>query len=118
MAKKVDIKTPPKLFKETQEIISKISSQLNGDFISYWVSGNSRIAGDDAIAFYEVFKSKKKKNTLYLFIKSDGGSGQASLRIVSLLRKYYKKIIAFVTIDCASAATMLALGADIIKMGP
>lgn len=118
MAKKVETKTPPKLFKETQAIISKISSHVDGDFVSYWVSRNSRIAGEDAVAFYEVFKTKKKKDTLYIFIKSDGGSGEASLRIVNLLRKYYKKVIAFVTIDCASAATMLALGADTIKMGP
>lgn len=35
-----------------------------------------------------------------------------------MLRKYYKKIIAFVPLDCASAATMLVMGADVIKMGP
>lgn len=40
------------------------------------------------------------------------------MRIVNLLRKYYKRIIVLVPLDCASAATMLALGADIIKMGP
>lgn len=35
-----------------------------------------------------------------------------------MLRKYYKKIIAFVPLDCASAATILVMGADVIKMGP
>lgn len=116
--KKNDIKIPPKLFEETQSLIKIISKTLDGDFISYWTSGNSRIAGDDIVAFYEALKNEKKKDTLYLFIKSDGGSGEASLRIVNLLRKYYKKIIAFVPLDCASAATMLVLGADKIKMGP
>jgi len=118
MALKKAIKTPPKLYKETQELISIISKNLNGDFISYWTSANSRIAGDDTVPFYEILKNKKTKDTLYLFLKSDGGSGEGALRIVNLLRKYYKQIIALIPLDCASAATMLALGADVIKMGP
>ena len=118
MANKKVIKTPPKLYNETQSLITSISKGLDGDFISYWTSANSRINGDDTVPFYEIFKSRKTKNTLYLFLKSDGGSGEGSLRIVNLLRKYYKKIITLVPLDCASAATMLALGADIIKMGP
>ena len=118
MANKKAVKIPPKLFNETQALIRSISKKLDGDFIAYWISANSRIVGDDTVPFYEVFKGKKIKNTLYLFIKSDGGSGEASLRIVNLLRKYYTKIIALVPLDCASAATMLVLGADIIKMGP
>ena len=113
-----EIKTPPKLFKETQRLIDGISKKLDGDFMSYWISANSRIVGDDIIAFYEILKNNKKRDTLYLFIKSDGGSGEASLRIVNLLRKYYKSIVALIPLDCASAATMLALGADSIKMGP
>lgn len=118
MATKKVIKTPPTLFNETQKLIKTISQDLDGDFISYWISGSSRIVGDDTIPFFDVFKGDKSKQTLYLFIKSDGGSGEGSLRIISLLRKYYKKIIALVPLDCASAATMLVLGADVIKMGP
>lgn len=116
--KKTDIKIPPKLFNETQNLIQEISKNLDGDFISYWVSANSRIVGDDTVAFYEILKNNIKKDKLYIFIKSDGGSGEASLRIVNLLRKYYKKIVALIPFDCASAATMLALGSDSIRMGP
>lgn len=112
------IKTPPKLFDETQNIIAKISEKLDWDFMSYWTSSRSRIVGDDIIAFYEILKNTKKKDTLYLFIKSDGGSGETSLRIVNLLRKFYKNIIALIPLDCASAATMLALGSNEIQMGP
>lgn len=118
MAAKKGIKTPPKLFKETQYLMNSISKELDGDFVSYWVSSNSRIFGDDTVPFYEILKSRKNQNTLYLFLKSDGGSGEGSLRIVNLLRQYYKKIVALIPLDCASAATMLALGADIIQMGP
>lgn len=118
MKSKKIIKTPPKLFNETQKLVYSISGQLDGDFIAYWTSSNSRIVGDDVVSFYEACKSKKTSETLYLYIKSDGGSGEASLRIVNLLRKYYKRIIALVPLDCASAATMLVLGADLIMMGP
>ena len=117
MTKKT-VKVPPKLFSETQELVKTISKGLDGDFISYWTSSNSRIIGEDTIAFNEVLKRNKKKPTLYLFIKSDGGVGEASLRIVNLLRKYYTNIVALVPLNCASAATMLALGADRIQMGP
>lgn len=116
--KEIPIKVPPKLFEETQTIIQEIASKLDGDFITYWISGSSRIVDEDAIAFYEVLRNKKRRRNLYLFIKSEGGSGEASLRIINLLRKYYKKITAFVPLDCASAATMLVLGADVIQMGP
>lgn len=116
--KEISIKVPPKLFEETQTIIQEIASKLDGDFITYWISGSSRIVDEDAIAFYEVLRNKKRRRNLYLFIKSEGGSGEASLRIINLLRKYYKKITTFVPLDCASAATMLVLGADVIQMGP
>ncbi len=113
-----DIKKPPILFEQTQKIISKINHNVDADFISYWISGNSSISGEDVIAFYEILKSRKCKETLYLFVKSGGGSGKGALRIVNLLRKYYKKIVALVPLDCASAATMLVLGANKILMGP
>ncbi len=121
MAKKkkedIQLQSPPVLFKETQSIISDIRAKVEGDFMSYWVSGNSRIIMDDVVAFYEILKNKERHKRLYLFIKSGGGNGKASLRIINLLREYYEEIIALVPLDCASAATMLALGADCIEMG-
>ncbi len=115
---KVNIKKPPILFNETQKVISKISKQLDGDFLTYWTSGNSRIVDEDVIAFFEVLRDQKLKSKLYFFVKSGGGSGEGALRIVNLLRRYYDNITAFVPLDCASAATMLVLGADSILMGP
>ncbi len=118
MKEGIDIKKPPILFKKTQEIVGKISQLSKGDFMSYWVSSNGRIIGDDTIVFHDVLKNNRKSDTLFLFIKSDGGSGEASLRIINLFRQFYNKIIAYVPLDCASAATMLVLGADSINMGP
>ena len=55
---------------------------------------------------------------MYLFIKSAGGNGQASLRLVNLLRRYCDRLVALVPLQCASAATMVVLGANEIFMGP
>lgn len=118
MKKNVDIKKPPILFQETQQIVETISKKMQGDFIAYWVSSNGNIHGDDTIAFYDILKNYKKKEKLFLFIKSDGGSGEGSLRIINLLRQFYDNVVALVPLDCASAATMLVLGTDTIKMGP
>ncbi len=59
-----------------------------------------------------------KKKRIYLFIKSSGGNGQASLRMVNLIRQYCDELIALIPLESASAATMIALGADKIYMGP
>jgi len=118
MSREIEIKKPPILFNKTQEIIKLIGNLSDGDFMSYWVSSNGRIIGEDAIVFYDVIKQNKKSDTLNLFIKSDGGSGEASLRIINLFRQFYTNVVAYVPLECASAATMLVLGANIIKMGP
>jgi hypothetical protein len=59
-----------------------------------------------------------KHETLHVFLKSGGGSGQAALRIVSLLRQYCHRLVALVPLECASAATMITLGCNEILMGP
>jgi len=119
MAKrKIAVRKPPVLFNKTQKLIREIENKIDGDFITYWHSTNSSMAGNDLVVFYRMLKEKKKKDKLYLFIKSGGGSGKAALRIVNLLRSNYKELEVLIPLGCASAATMLALGADSIKMGP
>jgi len=53
-----------------------------------------------------------------LFLKSDGGNPEAALRFVHLLRQKFDKVILLAPFECASAATMVALGANEIQMGP
>ncbi|MFN7115853.1 MAG: hypothetical protein ACK4TA_03590 [Saprospiraceae bacterium] len=115
--KSVETKKPPILFQETQGVIQEIQAACDGDFLTYWISNGSRIISEDTFAFYKILKERGRRRKLYLFIKSGGGSGTGALRIVNLLRQYYDTIIALVPLDCASAATMLALGADSIQMG-
>lgn len=114
----ITLKQPPVLMPKTQEVVKQINKMVDGVFVSYWNGNNGSICGNDVIAIYEMLQKVKKTDTLYLFIKSDGGNGKSSLRIINMLRQYCKKIIALVPLECASAATMLAIGADEIRMGP
>lgn len=112
------IKTPPVLFDQTQQLINRIEKKLEGDFLVYWVSSTASMSDNDVYAIHKTINGRIKHERLNLFIKSDGGSGKTALRIINLLRHHYKEIQAFIPLDCASAATMLALGADRIKMSP
>ena len=112
------LKAPPILFERTQAIIGDIEKRLRGPLITYWNSTNGSICSNDVVGMYGIMKSVGKVPHLHLFIKSAGGFGEASLRIIHLLRQFADKLTALVPLECESAATMLALGADEILMGP
>jgi len=87
--------------------------------MTYWGAYSSKMVGNDVVVCNHLLnRCPPQSDTLYLFIKSSGGSGMVSLRLIHLLRQHYQRIIAMVPLNCASAATMLALGADEIHMGP
>ncbi len=112
------IKTPPVLFESTQKVVKRISEMVEGTFLTYWTSESGSICGNDVQAMYEVLKVVQPKDTITLFVKSDGGDGQSALRLIHLLREYAHHLTVLIPLECASAATMLALGADDIQMGP
>lgn len=115
---RTDRKAPPIKFDETQALIERIQSRLDGTFISYWHNPRGVVCHNDVVAIYSLLERLGPQKTGYLFIKSDGGNGQASLRIVSLLRDYFQNVHALIPLECASAATMIALGANSLHMGP
>src|SRR5215471_2614291 len=112
------LKNPPILFERTQKIIHQIESKIGEPFITYWNSPDGSICANDVSGLFGILRSMGKVRRLSVFIKSDGGSGQASLRMVHLLRQFVGQLTALVPLECSSAATMLALGADRILMGP
>lgn len=114
----VELIKPPVLFKKTQELINKIENYTDGKLICYWNSVNGSICQNDVQAFYEIAKDLKTEKKIYFFVKSHGGDGKASLRIVNLIRQHTKNLVSLVPLECASAATMLVLGSDKIEMGP
>lgn len=112
------VKQPPVLFSKTQAMIESISELLGGPLIVYWNNPSGSVCQNDVLVLYEVLEKLGAHDTIYLFLKSDGGNSQVPLRFVSLLRQHCKNLIALVPLECASAATMIALGANQILMGP
>jgi len=112
------IKQPPVLFSKTQAVIQQVSALLGGPLITYWNNPRGSVCSNDVVVLYELLERLGFHETIYLFLKSDGGSGQVSLRMVNLLRQHCKNLVALVPLECASAATMITLGANQILMGP
>jgi len=109
---------PPMLFERTQQVVEKLEVALGEPVLTYWNSAKGSICQNDVPGLYGLLQRLGKVERLSLLIKSDGGSGQASLRMVNLLRQYTKYLTVLAPFECQSAATMLALGADRILMGP
>ena len=104
------VKTPPILLKKTQAVIERIQKKVDGTFFSYWTSTSGSVCDNDVLAMHAILKAAGPQERIALLVKSDGGSGMASLRLVHLLRRYAKKLTVIAPLNCASAATMLALG--------
>jgi hypothetical protein len=109
---------PPILMERTQPVLERLSAALGEPVFTYWNSTKGAICQNDVAGLYALLRNTGPLDRLSLFIKSDGGSGQASLRMVNLLRRYVKHLTVLAPLECQSAATMLALGADRIIMGP
>jgi hypothetical protein len=112
------IKKPPLLMKRTQTVIKRLAKELGEPVVAYWNSTKGSICQNDVVGLYALLGDIGKLNRLSLFVKSDGGSGEASLRMVNLFRQYVDHLTVLAPLECQSAATMLALGADRILMGP
>jgi hypothetical protein len=116
--RRVRLKTPPVLFDRTQELLRQIQRRVKGSFLTYWMSTSGSVCDNDVMAMQELLQAQGPRERITLFVKSDGGSGMAALRMVHLLRRYTRRLMVVAPLNCASAATMLALGADTIALGP
>lgn len=114
----IAVKQPPVLFSKTQAVLRQLSQQLGGPLVAYWNGSRGSVCHNDVGALHAMLGRLGQHDTIHLFLKSDGGSGQVSLRLVNLLRQHCRRLVALVPLECASAATMIAIGADQILMGP
>src|SRR5215475_1235802 len=116
--KKVKIQRPPILTAKTQQLVAALQTELKLPVLVYWVSSGGSICQNDVIAMSRLLGPAKKQSEVALFLKSDGGNPEAALRFVHLLRQKFDRIKLLAPFECASAATMVALGANEIHMGP
>lgn len=112
----IKIKYPRILWKQTQEILSKLETVLGGPVIAYFAM--SSIVGDDVKYFYTNLESIGPQEKLFFILYTSGGDGMSAFRIASLLKSFCKELVIVVPEKAASAGTMLSLAGDSIIMTP
>ena len=109
--------------KKIDELISKIEESRKSKVIAFVTADGpppfkAKIATDIIPIFYKHLDKIKKTEKIDLFIYSSGGDIMAPWRLINLLREYSPNIGVLIPYRALSAATMIALGANEIVMGP
>ncbi len=112
------LRKPPVKFPQTQEILKQLCLRLVAPFVSYGHNPRGSVQHHEVVAVPNNMEKLGKGDQIYLFLKSKGGSVEAAHRMVSLVREYFHSFHAMIPLECASAATMIALGANAIHRGP
>lgn len=121
MSEEVEIQRPPILYDQTQPVLRALEEQTGKRVLTYWMGPSVSMKHDDVVALHDVLERLDAAGGLeqtLLLIKSEGGAGTVALRLANVLRERVGHLVAAIPLECASAATMLALGADEIHMGP
>ncbi len=108
---------PPILTNRTQDLLNHVQARIGMPILVYWLSTGGSICQNDVTAMSAMLGAAKRARRVGLFLKSDGGNPEAALRFVHLLRQKFEHISLLAPFECASAATMVALGANEIQMG-
>lgn len=116
--RRIKIKKPPILTAKSQKLLNALQAELKVPVLVYWTSSGGSICQNDVVAMSRLIGPAKPQSKVALFLKSDGGNPEAALRFVHLLRQKFERITLLAPFECASAATMVALGANEIHMGP
>jgi hypothetical protein len=110
-------KRAPILTRETQAIFTRFEKEMGLPLLAYWTSSGGSICQNDVMAMAQLLETRRHGTSVGLFLKSDGGNPEAALRLVHLLRSRFKRVVLYAPFECASAATMVAMGANEIHMG-
>lgn len=109
------------LNQDRQTLIKKISSLRGNSTVFTYLTSNrppftTQIAEDVIPILQNHIDSGEKKNKISLFLFTRGGNMIVPLKIVNLLRGYYKNFEILIPSFAHSAGTLIALGADSIVM--
>ncbi len=112
-------------YKQRQALFSEFSAHRKRDVMALVTSTKkpeqhfaTQLAMDTLPLLYELLKEKKEGGKFDLIIYSSGGQVDAPWPIVNLIREYYTDFHVIVPWRAHSAATLIALGANKIGMGP
>ncbi|OAN61762.1 hypothetical protein A8B79_04875 [Balneola sp. EhC07] len=98
---------------DLDKIIDSISKKYNADVILF--SGTINFINSDTL-IHTIRSIEERKENLVIILTTEGGDPDQAYRIVSYLKRRYKKLIYFVFGICKSAGTLMTLGADKIIM--
>lgn len=109
--------------RSSQQLLSLIEKERRTRLIAYVTSDRpppfqARMALDVLRHFYEHLARMGKVEKIDLFLFSLGGDTIVPWRLVNLIREYAAKFAVLVPYKAHSAATLVALGADEIVIGP
>jgi len=107
------------------EAIRELEESRGSRLITYFLGDRypfrAQIAEDAVRPFYEHLKDlefESRRKTVDLFLYGRGGSTAAAARIVALLRDFADEVNVLIPYKCHNAASLMAMGADRILMGP
>lgn len=112
-------------FKARQKLFDKLYAHRKRRIITFFTSQKkpeplfaTQIAQDALSLFYEILKECNLGDKIDLLLHSSGGQIDTPWPLINLIREYCKEINILVPWKAHSAATLIALGANIIEMGP
>lgn len=112
-------------FKSRQRLFDELFEHRKRKIITFFTSQkkpeslfSTQIAQDTLPVFYEILKEDNLGTNIDLFLHSSGGQIDTPWPFINLIREYCKKINVLIPWKAHSAATLIALGANIIEMGP
>lgn len=104
------------------DLISKLQKERGSGLLCYILSDRrgaaAQIAEDSVRPIFDHLRALGKRNKIDLFLYSVGGLTDIPWRIVTMIREFTEEFNILLPYKGMSAATMIALGADEIVMGP
>ncbi|MFQ6059523.1 MAG: hypothetical protein ACE5MB_11665 [Anaerolineae bacterium] len=99
-------------------LIQQIERERSSRLLVYFLHDKAMIADDAVLHLYDKLGAMGRQPRLDLFLQSRGGFTEITWKIISLLREFGDHLGVLVPYRAHSGATLIALAADEIVMGP
>src|ERR1700737_796077 len=96
--------------------IQSLEALFGNRVVTYFLEDGFMLADEQMLHLYEHLRRIGKQKRLALWLSSRGGASEVPWKVVSLLREFADSLQVLLPYRAASAATVIALGADQIVM--
>ncbi len=105
-----------------RRLLRELGARRGSHVVTYVLSdrqgAQAQVAEDAVRPLYDHLRTVGQCEAVDLFLYSTGGLTDVPWRMVTMIREYAKRFSVIVPYKAMSAATMIAIGADEIVMGP